>query len=290
MGPPSSGGIAVLQILGILEGFDLKGEAPWSVRGIHWIAEAERLAFADRGLYVADADFVSVPVKGLIDRAYLRSRAAQIRPDASLKVAQPGAPPLSTAALGTDDALELPSTTQISIVDRWGNAVSMTTTIEDQFGSRLMVRGFLLNNQLTDFSFSPEENGKPVANRVEAGKRPRSSMAPTLVFDRHRRLAMVVGSPGGSAIITYVAKTIVAALDWGQDMQSAIAFPNVGSRNGPTEIEAGPSAASIAAALRVLGHETRITELTSGVQGIVVTRKGLIGGADPRREGVALGD
>ena len=290
MGPPSSGGLTLLQILGVLESFDLKAEAPWSIRGLHLLSEAERLGYADRGLYMADSDFFPVPIKGLTDRGYLKGRAALIKPDASLKVAQPGTPPQTTAALGADDALELPSTTQISIVDRWGNAVSMTTTIEDGFGSRLMVRGFLLNNQLTDFSFSPEENGKPVANRVEAGKRPRSSMAPTLVFDRNRRLVMVVGSPGGSAIINYVAKVIVATLDWGQDIQSAISFPNVGSRNGPTEIEEGPSAAAIAASLRALGHETRIAEYTSGIQGIVVTRKGLTGGADPRREGVALGD
>jgi len=290
MGPPSSGGLTLLQILGILETYDLKAEAPWSIRGLHLMIEAERLAYADRGLYMADSDFVPVPVKGLTDRTYLRSRAAQIKPDASLKTAQPGTPPQSTAYLGADDALELPSTTQISVVDRYGDAVSMTTTIEDAFGSRLMVRGFLLNNQLTDFSFSPEENGKPVANRVEAGKRPRSSMAPTLVFDRNRKLVMVVGSPGGSVIINYVAKTIVATLDWGHDVQSAISFPNIGSRNGPTEIEAGPSAEAIAASLKALGHDTRIAEFTSGIQGIVVTKRGLVGGADPRREGVALGD
>ncbi|MBM3548320.1 MAG: gamma-glutamyltransferase [Alphaproteobacteria bacterium] len=247
MGPPSSGGLTLLQVLGILEGFDMRAEAPWSIRGLHLMTEAERLAYADRGLYMADSDFVPVPVRGLIDPGYLESRAAQIRPDASLKTAQPGTPPQSTASFGADDALELPATTHISIVDRWGNAVAMTTTIEDAFGSRLMVRGFLLNNQLTDFSFSPEESGKPVANRVEAGKRPRSSMAPTLVFERNRRLVMVVGSPGGSTIINYVAKVIIATLDWGQDMQSAISFPNIGSRNGPTEIEQGPSAAAIAA-------------------------------------------
>ena len=290
MGPPSSGGLTLLQILGILENFDLEAEAPWSVRGLHLVSEAERLAYADRGLYMADSDFIPVPIKGLTDRAYLKGRAALIRSDLSMKQALPGTPPMTTAALGADDALELPSTTHISIIDRWGDAVSMTTTIEDQFGSRLMVRGFLLNNQLTDFSFAPEENGKPVANRVEAGKRPRSSMAPTLVFDERRRLAMVVGSPGGSGIIAYVAKVIVAALDWGHDVQSAISFPNVGSRNGPTEIEDGPSAAAMAASLKALGHDTRIAELTSGVQGIMMTKTGLTGGADPRREGVALGD
>jgi gamma-glutamyltranspeptidase/glutathione hydrolase len=290
MGPPSSGGLTLLQVLGILEGFDLASEAPWSIQGLHLLTEAERLAYADRNLYMADSDFVPVPVKGLIDRTYLRSRAARIRYDASMRTAQPGTPP-DAMARGADDSSELPSTTHISIVDRWGNAVSMTTTIEDGFGARLMVRGFLLNNQLTDFSFSPEENGKLVANRVEGGKRPRSSMAPTLVFDRGRhRLAMVVGSPGGSTIINYVAKAIVATLDWGHDMQSAIAFPNIGSRNGPTEIEAGPSAAAIAASLRMLGHDTRIAEFTSGLQGIMVTRRGLFGGADPRREGVAVGD
>lgn len=291
MGPPSSGTLTLLQALGMLESFDLQAEAPWSVRGVHLIAEAERLAYADRGLYMADADFVPVPVKELIDPAYLRGRAQLIKPDASLKVAPAGTPTRTVAALwGADDALELPSTSQISIVDRWGGAVSMTTTIEDGFGSRLMVRGFLLNNELTDFSFSPTENGKPVANRIEPGKRPRSSMTPTLVFDKDDRLRMVVGSPGGSAIIGYVAKVVVATLDWGHDIQSAIALPHWGSRNGPTEIEEGPSAMTIAASLRALGHETRIGEFTSGLQGIVVTKSGLLGGADPRREGVALGD
>jgi gamma-glutamyltranspeptidase/glutathione hydrolase len=292
MGPPSSGTLTLLQALGMLESFDLKAEAPWSVRGVHLLAEAERLAYADRGLYMADADFVPVPVRALIDPAYLRGRAHLIKPESSLKVAPAGTPPQTTASLwGADDALDLPSTSQISIVDRWGGAVSMTTTIEDAFGSRLMVRGFLLNNELTDFSFSPTENGKPVANRIEPGKRPRSSMTPTLVFDRDDRLRMVLGSPGGSAIIGYVAKVLVATLDWGHDIQSAIALPHWGSRNnGPTEIEEGPSAMTIAASLRALGHDTRIGEFTSGLQGIVVTKTGLLGGADPRREGVSLGD
>lgn len=290
MGPPSSGGLTLLQILGILEGFDMKAEAPWSIRGLHLLTEAERLGYADRGLYMADADFVPVPVKGLIDRAYLRGRAAQIEPDASLKRAQPGTPPLSTAALGADDAIELPSTTHISVVDRWGNAVAMTTTIEDAFGSRLMVRGFLLNNELTDFAFTPVENGKPVANRIEPGKRPRSSMAPTIVFDRDGKLVMTVGSPGGSAIINYVAKALVGVLDWNLDIQQAIDLPNLGSRGGATELEKGTPAEGLKAPLEAIGHEVRVLDFTSGLQGIVVTPTGLVGGADPRREGVALGD
>ncbi len=168
----------------------------------------------------------------------------------------------------------------------------MTTTIEDAFGSRLMVRGFLLNNELTDFSFAPEENGKPVANRVEAGKRPRSSMAPVIVFDRAGRVALVAGSPGGSAIINYVAKTLVGVLDWGLDVQQAISLPNFGSRNfgGATELESKTGIAALEGGLKLLGHNVRVIDLTSGLQGIQRSRDGWIGGADPRREGIVLGD
>jgi gamma-glutamyltranspeptidase/glutathione hydrolase len=291
MGPPSSGALTVLQILGILETFDMARVAPMSAEAAHLLSEAGRLAYADRGLYMADSDFVPVPIAGLIDRDYLRTRAASVKPDASLKQAAPGQPPMTTARhWGTDDALELPATSHLSIVDGSGNAVSMTTTIEDGFGSRLMVRGFLLNNELTDFSFSPVDAGKPVANRVEAGKRPRSSMAPTMVFDGRGRLTLVVGSPGGSTIINYVTKTLVAVLDWKLDIQAAIDLPHMGSRNGPTEVEASPSAAAIAASLKAIGHDVRIGEFTSGLHGIAATRRGLLGGADPRREGIALGD
>ncbi|MBI1778063.1 MAG: gamma-glutamyltransferase [Proteobacteria bacterium] len=291
MGPPSSGGITLLQILGILDGFALKPLKPPSVAAAHLLSEAERLAYADRGLYIADPDVVAVPVRGMIDAAYLKSRARLIRADASMKRAAPGQPPLLAGRLwGNDDALELPSTSHMSIVDDAGNALSMTTTIEDQFGSRLMVRGFLLNNQLTDFSFAPVEDGKPVANRVEASKRPRSSMSPSILFDRHRHLAMVIGSPGGSAIINYVAKAIVAWADWRYDIQAAIDLPLVGSRNSVTELETASTAPALAASLKAMGHETRISEFTSGLHGIAVTRTGLLGGADPRREGVALGD
>ena len=184
-----------------------------------------------------------------------------------------------------------PSTSHLSIVDPEGNAVAMTTTIEAAFGSRLMTAGgFLLNNELTDFSFVPVENGAPVANRVEPGKRPRSAMAPTIVYDRNGRLFMVVGSTGGSAIINHVVKTLVGVLDWNLDPQAAISLPNFGSRNGPTELEAGTAIVALEPKLRALGHRTLVADQTSGVQAIVRTRDGYIGGADPRREGIAKGD
>jgi len=295
MGPPSSGGLTVLQILGMLQAFDLAALPPLSPEAVHLMSEAMRLAYADRGLYMADADFVKVPAKGLVDPAYLKSRAALIRKDRAMDKAEPGEPPQKDAALrprdrGRDDSLELPSTSQIVVVDGEGNAVTMTTTIEDQFGSRLMVRGFLLNNELTDFALSPTQDGKPVANRVEPNKRPRSSMAPTLVFDRDGRLVLALGSPGGSAIINYVVKTLVAALDWKLDVQQAIALPNFGSRGGATELERGTVAERLKPALEALGHKVSVIDFTSGIQAIALTPRGLVGGADPRREGVALGD
>jgi gamma-glutamyltranspeptidase/glutathione hydrolase len=176
------------------------------------------------------------------------------------------------------------------VVDEEGNAVALTTSIEAAFGNRQMVRGFLLNNQLTDFSWAPEEGGRPVANRVEAKKRPRSSMAPTMVFDEKGRLHMVIGSPGGHSIINYVAQTLVGVLDWNMDIQKAIGSPHMGSRNGPTELEQGTKLERLAPALERMGHSVRIRPETSGLHGIVRTPSGWAGGADPRREGVALGD
>jgi gamma-glutamyltranspeptidase/glutathione hydrolase len=291
---PSSGGPTVLQILGILEPYDVAAMGPATLWSVHFISEAGRLAYADRGVYMADPDFFTAP-SGLLDRDYLAERSRMIRTDASLGRAQPGTPPdraaIRKVASGDGATLEFPSTSHISIVDGEGNAVAMTTTIEDSFGSRLMTEsGFLLNNELTDFSFVPTENGKPVANRVEGGKRPRSSMSPTIVYDRSGRIYMIAGSPGGSAIINYVTKTLVAVLDWGLDPQAAIALPNFGSRNGPTELEAGTPSAALEPMLRALGHETRVIEQTSGTQAIVRTRTGWIGGADPRREGTVRGD
>ncbi len=291
MPPPTSGGIASLQILGMLEAFDMGALAPGSPEAVHLVSETSRLAFADRARFVADTDFVDVPVDALLERGYLRRRAALISPDWSLGQAGPGTPvPQKGDAFGDGRAVELPSTSHLSVVDGDGNAVAMTTSVENVFGARLMVRGFLLNNQLTDFSFRPEANGRPVANRVEPGKRPRSSMSPTLVFDGKGRLVMTVGSPGGSRIIGYVVETVIGVLDWGLDMQAAISLPRHVNRNGATELEAGTPLADTVDALRAKGHQVKLRPLISGLHGIRVTPRGLDGGADPRREGVAVGD
>lgn len=288
MPPPSSGGVAVLQILGMLSRFDMKGQ-PESLRAVHLMAEAERLAFADRDRYLADPDFETVPLSGLVDPGYLASRSSLIKDERAMEKAFPGEPP-GSAQLKTEggSAMEFHSTSQISVVDRWGNAVSMTTSIEDGFGSRVMVDGFLLNNELTDFSFEPEREGRPVANRVEPGKRPRSSMAPTLVFDG-KGLVAVLGSPGGPFIIDSVTKTLVALLDWNLGMEDAIALPNAGSIGGPVLLEKGTRLENLKEPLEKIGHEVRIMDLNSGVQGVERTSTGWEGGADPRREGIVLG-
>lgn len=290
MPPPSSGGIAVLALLGVLEPFDLSRLQPNSAQAVHLFSEAGRLAYADRDFYVGDPDFVPVPTGALVEADYLKSRSALIAPSSSMKRAQHGVPPGVKVSWSADDRSELPATSHVSVVDQDGLAVSMTTTIESQFGSRIMVHGFLLNNQLTDFALNPQEGGRPVANRVEPGKRPRSSMAPTLVFDGQGRFFMATGSPGGSSIINYVAKALVGVIDWKLDIQQAIALPNRGSRNRATEIEKGSVLQALTAPLQAMGHEVQAIEMTSGLQGIVVTPSGLLGGADPRREGVVLGD
>jgi gamma-glutamyltranspeptidase/glutathione hydrolase len=290
MPPPSSGGIGVLAILGVLEHHPIAAARPGSSGAVHLFAEAGRLAYADRDHYVGDPDFVQVPTAGLIAPLYLRERAKLIVPERSMGRAEPGMPAGARVASGVDATSEAAGTSHISVLDAQGNAVSMTTTIESQFGSRILVHGFLLNNELTDFSLAVDEGGKPAANRVEPGKRPRSSMSPTFVFAPGGAFLMTLGSPGGSGIINYVAKTLVGVLDWKLDIQQAIAAPNMGSRNRGTEIEKGSALESVAAALRALGHPVQAVELTSGLQGIVRTPEGLAGGADPRREGVALGD
>ncbi len=290
MGLPS-GEVPVLEILGLLEPFDLSHHVA-DIEASHLFAEASRLAYADRARYLADPDFVASPVDGLLDRGYLKARAGLIDPaHAHRGAAAPGDPPgRHSENWGDERAPELPSTSNMSIIDSDGNAVATTVTIENDFGSRIMVRGFLLNNELTDFSFVPQADGHDVANRVEPGKRPLSAMAPTMVFAPDGHLALVVGSAGGPAIITDVAKTIIAVIDWHKDLAGAIALPNLDNRNGATEIEAGPGAAALSAALTARGHDVRVTRRESGIGGILVTPQGLEGAFDPRREGAALGD
>ena len=291
MGPPSSGGIALLQILGMVQNFDLAALGPGSPAAIHLISEASRLAFADRNVYIGDPDFVPVPSAGLLDPEYLSLRASGISATKALGKRQPGMPGIGARlSLPPDGGGEGFSTSHLSIIDGDGNAVSMTSSIERVFGSRLMTRGFMLNNQLTDFAFQPNANGAPVANRVMPGKRPRSSMSPTLVFDGRGRVVMAVGSPGGSRIIGYVTKAVIAALDWKLNAQAAVDYPNFLNRNGPLEIEEGTPLAELTLEFEALGHEVRLLSRTSGLGAILVTEDGLEGGSDKRREGKALGD
>ena len=290
MGPPSSGGVTMLQILGMLEHVDMASLAPGSVAAVHLISEASRLAFADRNRYLADSDFVPVPVEGLLAPEYLRRRALLIDPNRAMSEAVPGVPPGSEDLDRTDAASpELASTSHLSAIDSHGNAVSFTTSVERAFGSRLMAAGFILNNQLTDFSLAPMDAHGPVANRVQPGKRPRSSMTPTLIFGEDGKLVATLGSPGGSRIIGFVAQSVIALLDWGLDAQAALSLPRHVNRNGATELEAGTALEPLAPALEALGHDVRIQPLVSGLHAVRRVNGQLEGGADPRREGVAFG-
>jgi len=280
MPPPSSGGLATLQVLGLVQPFDLQRDAPNDLRAIHLIAEASRLAFADRDRYVADPAFVEVPVSGLLSPAYLAERRKLMSPDRSMGKVGPGVPPGYVER----------GTSHVSIVDRWGNAVSFTTTIEAPFGAQIMVRGFLLNNELTDFSPRPELDGKPVANRVQPGKRPRSSMSPTFVLDRESRLVAAVGSAGGARIIGDTLQALIGMLDWDLSAQAAVDLPRVINLNDATELEEGTPIADHAAALRALGHEVQVRRHEGGLTAIRRTGDGWEGGADPRRDGVARGE
>ncbi|BBX02850.1 gamma-glutamyltransferase [Mycolicibacterium moriokaense] len=314
MPPPSSGGITVAATLGILEHFamaeqgpsdvDLNGGRP-SVMGVHLTSEAERLAYADRDKYVADTDFVPLPggsPNTLINSDYLAGRARLISEQRSMGTAQPGVfgPPTSPAPPTPEHG-----TSQVSIIDSYGNAASLTTTVESAFGSYHMVDGFILNNQLTDFSAEPAgPDGAPIANRIQPGKRPRSSMAPTLIFDgpvaNGGRLYSVLGSPGGSVIIQFVVKTIVAMLDWGLDPQQAVSAVDFGAANTPKTNIGGEHPVidtsdngdhdPLVTGLRELGHQVDLADQFSGLSAIIRTDTGLIGGADPRREGLVMGD
>lgn len=287
MDAPSSGGIAVGQIVGILNQFPQQKIQDKSIDSLRILGDASRLAFADRDYYVGDPSFVKVPSQALLHSDYLKQRASLLQQsEQALTEVKAGDLGINQA---TAKAIELPSTSHIVVVDAEGNVLSMTTSIENAFGSTLMANGYLLNNQLTDFSFEPTKNGVPVANRVEAGKRPRSSMAPTIVL-KNGEPYLAVGSPGGSRIIGYVAKTLMAHIDWGMDIQQSISAPNILNRFGTYELEQQSKASDLAPSLQQIGYKTDVRDLNSGVQGIVITKDGLIGGADPRREGKVMGD
>ena len=291
MGPPSSGALTIGQILGMISHFDLTALGPNDPESWRIIGDATRLAFADRGRFMADGDFVSMP-KGLLDADYLKARSDLIRRPTALgeDEVSPGEPPWDKAELRRDGIdLAQPATSHFVIVDDVGNIASMTTSVENAFGSRLMTGGFLLNNQLTDFSFRPDEGGEAVANRVEAGKRPRSSMSPTIVL-KDGKPVYALGSPGGATIISYVATRIVALVDWGMDIQAAISMPHLANMFGRYDLEAGTPAEALADDLEALGFTASARELNSGLHGVAITPAGLAGGADPRREGIAVGD
>ena len=294
MGPPSSGGLAVGQMLGILENFGIFGD-PLDIENVHLFTQAGRLAFADRNLYVGDTDFVTVPAEGMLDKMYLAERAGLIT-DFDMGVALPGTPPGEFDPSAPDPSAKNSGTSHISIVDRYGNALSMTTTIESSFGNGVMVHGFLLNNELTDFSFNPGSPEEPVANRVQANKRPRSSMAPTIVFDSDGNLELVTGSPGGSRIISYTAQSVMNHIDFGLDPQESVNTPHYVNRNGSTEIEdpipgvtEDYDAAALEQALTDRGHSVSVRSLTSGLSVIHVDGGQLVGGADQRRDGAIGG-
>ena len=288
MAPPSSGGINVYQILKMLEGQDFSTLTPDSVEFANVFTQSSALAYADREKYIADSDFTNLPFAAMINTAYLNRRAEGIAPDKKWRRVRAGNP-YGDANISLGSNMEQPNTSHFSIVDKEGNAVSMTTSIEFMFGSGLMVGGFLLNNQLTDFSFSPTQNRFPVPNRVEPGKRPRSAMSPTMVFDKDGDLEVVVGSPGGSRIVSYVAQTLVGVLDFGLDIQQAINLPKITNRNDYTALEKGTPIAELEAPLKALGHNVKVVDLNSGLHGIQIKSGKIIGGADPRREGVAVG-
>jgi gamma-glutamyltranspeptidase/glutathione hydrolase len=313
MPPPSSGTIAIAQILGILNNTAAASLAPEpalpgvipSADWLHLYTEASRLAFADRAQYLADPDFVSAPAgdwMSLLAPDYLARRSQLIASGAdapSMKTAQPGVPGSVKTSFAPMPEQPEYGTSHISIVDAWGNALAMTSTIEDAWGARQMVNrgaglsgGFLLNNELTDFSFTPTDaTGTPIANRVQGGKRPRSSMAPILVFDKATgQFVMSGGSPGGALIIHFTAKTLYGVLNWGLNTQEAINLPNFASLNGPTLLEEKRFPPATIEALKARAHEVREVNMTSGLQAIQRTPTGFFGGADPRREGVVIGD
>ena len=292
MGPPSSGATTVGQILGLMNRFDLSGLSVGDARLWHLFAEASKLAYADRGQYLADSDFVPVPVAGLLDAGYLAGRAQTIYPDrARPGRAEPGDPPWREGRLHAPDRqVDRPGTTHLSVIDDQGLAISLTASIETAFGSGRLAGGFLLNNQLTDFSFRfVDEAGVPIANAPAAGKRPRSSMSPTIVF-RDGAPVVLTGSPGGSRIPEYVAGSLIGMLDFGLDPAAAAALAHVSDRNRDTVVVEPEIGSAVIEGLTALGHQVESRPLVSGLHIIAAGADGLSGGADPRREGIASGD
>lgn len=288
MGPPSSGASTLGQIMGIAAHFPLAKWGPNDPQSWRVIGDASRLAFADRAKYLADSDYVEVPLHQLLAADYLKARAELLKTKHALPAVSAGELALS-AHRSNDQSIELPSTSHISIVDGQGNVLSMTSSVENAFGSRLFVKGFLLNNQLTDFSFVPEQNGQAVANRVEAGKRPRSSMSPTIVLENQQPI-IAIGSPGGSSIIGYVAQALISHLSWNMSLQQAVEQPHLINRFGTYELEANSKALTMQTPLTAMGYQTKAKVMTSGLQGIRIYPDKLVGAADPRREGTAKGD
>jgi gamma-glutamyltranspeptidase/glutathione hydrolase len=291
MGPPSSGGVAVLQILGMLQRFPSDQLTPNTVSGAHLFAEASRLAYADRAQYLGDPAFVDVPVAGLTDKTYLASRSALIDPAHDMGTARAGDPPQKHAALAPQVSPVLHGTSHMTIVDDSGEVVAMTTSVEFIFGAEIFAKGFLLNNTLTDFSFQPTRDGKPVANAPAPNKLPLSAMSPTIVFDHDNKFLVSVGSPGGPAIIDYVSQILVGILDAHMSPKDALAMPHELNMNGSTLLEHSATSDQLAAALTAMGHKVEVPQVEgSGLHGIMKVPGGYIGAADPRRDGIALGD
>lgn len=290
MGPPSSGGVAILQVLEMLERFPSSDLQPESLSFVHLFAEANRLAFADRAKYLGDPGFVRVPVQGLLDHNYLAARSQLIDPAHDMGTAQAGTLPNLPFDYAPQRTPQRHGTSHLSVVDVRGEVVSMTTTIESGFGAMVMAKGFLLNNELTDFSLEPMIDGKPVADAPEPGKRPMSAMAPAIVFDPDGKFRIAAGSPGGPVIIPYVAEALSGMIDGKLDPQAACALPHVFNPNAYTVLEQGTSLEALAPKLKAMGHQVVIHALSSGSQIIQRTKDGYLGGADPRRDGVAIGD
>ena len=286
MGPPSSGGLTMLMMLKIFENFDIRSMDPNSIEMVHLFSEVNRIAYADRAYYMADSDFINVPVEGLLNETYLNERKKKINLNRYSKNITHGNP------LGSEDFeknidISKPSTSHFVIIDKEGNAVSMTSTVEGPFGSHLMAGGFMLNNELTDFSMIPELNGKKIANRVEPNKRPMSSMTPTIIF-KDNNLFALTGSPGGTSIINYVTKSVLGLIDWNLDPAQIIDLPHYMNKGNYTELEKNTSLENLQTDLELLGHPIKVQKKRSGLHIALKKYDGYIGGADPRREGLVI--